>query len=228
MPHYDPDEDPVPIINLYPMRADSPGPVFPTNKPLQTCYAGGINQASDTDTPGMQSPCSEMPYHSHRRRSTLSRVEHQVEDPVSRIFSEAPVFDDSPETGLAESERKRITQIEASEEQDDDVRMILHSDRRAREKATTYAWECVHADECFEESHVRDDSWVRSRPASCDLFVQSHKREVGDCQSGNVAGLSSERPDHGQSSLRSAHFRLTVPSTIADLGVSGSDPQRNF
>lgn len=197
MSQYDSNGDPITTFIFYPICADSSSPVTPTNKPLQTCYAEGINKASDTDTPGIQSSYSALPYHFHRRRSTLSGDGYQVKHLVRRISLEAPVFDDSPETGQTESERKEITQIEASEKQDDVVRMMVHSDRRAREKAITHAWECDHADESYGKLHVGGNSWVQRSRASCDMFVQGYKKEVGDCQGVNIVDLSSGHPDHG-------------------------------
>jgi len=197
MSQYDSNGDPTTTFIFYPNCADSSSPVIPTDKPLQTCYAEGINKASATDTPGIPSSYSALPYHSHRRRSTLSGDGYQVKHLIRRISLESPVFDDSPETELTGSERKEITQIEASGRQDDDVRMMVHSDRRAREKAITHAWECAHADESCGKLHMGDSSWVRRSRVSCDMFVQGYKKEVGDCQGVNIVDLSSGRPDHG-------------------------------
>src|ERR1700749_7608 len=109
MSQKDSHEDPITINTFRPIRTHSRGPVSPSNKPLQTCYAEGINKGSDTDTPGIQCSSSVLPYHFHRRPSSLSRNEYQVENLASRVFSETPVFDNSPETRLAGSNRKQIT-----------------------------------------------------------------------------------------------------------------------
>jgi hypothetical protein len=160
MSPYDPHEDPIPITTLQPSRACFPNPVSPKNKPLQTCYAKGINKASDTDadTPGIQSSSSLLLYHFNRHGLTLSRDGHQVENVVPRGFFVEPVFDDSSWTRPAEGERNQNTETEASQKQGDDVRITAHADRRAREKAILHAWECDHAAEPFAKSQMRDGS----------------------------------------------------------------------
>jgi len=141
-----------------PICADFPNPVSPSNKPLQTCYAEGINKASDTDTPGIQSSSSVFPYNFVRRRSTLGRDDREYEKLALRISLEEPVFDDSSPMTLAESEGEQNIKTEASRKQNDEVRMTVHSDRRTREQAITHAWECNHANQPDKKSAVRDGS----------------------------------------------------------------------
>ncbi|KIW28889.1 uncharacterized protein PV07_04744 [Cladophialophora immunda] len=153
MSQHDAFENPIPITTFRPIRARSCSPVSPFNKLLQSCYAEGISKASDTDTPGIQSHPSVLPSPFHRRLSTLSRDEYQVESLAPEAFANAPVFDDSPETTLAEGNKRQITEIEASQKQEDGVRMTAHSDRRAREKIIRCDWERDHAEELRKKSH---------------------------------------------------------------------------
>lgn len=147
-----PDEYPTPSAAFH-LNGSFPGPVSSTNRPLQACYDEGINNISDTDTPGIQSPPSVLPYQFHRRRSTLSQIDYQVEEFVPRVVFEKPVFEDPLPTTLAEREREQTAETEASQKQVDDARIIAHSDRRAREKVITYAWECDHDDDLYTTSH---------------------------------------------------------------------------
>ena len=151
MPQYDSYEVASPITTSEPVCAESLSPVSPSNKTLESCYAQGINKASDTDTPRIQSSSSIYPNHFVRRRSTLGRDDRENGNLAVRGCLEEPVFDDFSPRTLAKSEGGQIVRSEASQKQDDEVRMTVHSDRRAREQAITHAWECNHANQSDEK-----------------------------------------------------------------------------
>lgn len=107
------------------------------------------------------------------------------------------MFEDPLPTTLAEREREQTAETEASQKQVDDARIIAHSDRRAREKVITHAWECDHDDDLYNKSLVRDEADAKDSGGACDLSVQSSRNDVRSCQSVYVTDTTSERAGHG-------------------------------
>lgn len=91
----------------------------PTNKPLQSCYAEGINKTSDTDTPEIQTTSTTIPHYFTRRRSSLGLDDRQRKDLDIEVSREKRVSIDSSSTALEESEGEQMIKTEVSPKQNE-------------------------------------------------------------------------------------------------------------
>jgi len=129
MPQYDTYDEPSPITIPRTSKTHADIPLSPTNKPLETCYSEGINKPSDTDTPELTDSPPAPPYHFHRRHSTLSRDDWPVENLIPSTTSPEPALDTTSPKHLTGSEQKQLAEFEASQKRDDEIRMMMASDR---------------------------------------------------------------------------------------------------
>lgn len=137
MPQHGINEDPTTVLPHLFAR-----PMSATNEHLKACYVESINRASNTDTPMMRGSGPLAPSHFHRRHSTVSRDDWPLEDHPPVFLSQEPALNDPSLKRLTESEKKQLAETEAWQKQEDDIQRILHSSRRARERAATdlFVW----------------------------------------------------------------------------------------
>lgn len=81
---------------------------------------------------------------------------------------------------LSPAEKLQLREFERSQQQDDDFRMILESDRHASEAATRRKEETGRdAEEPKEEKHISRGGWMHRSRGSCELLQDRKYRNVG-------------------------------------------------